>query len=299
MRGSSMNPPLSIPPKRYTLLAFFLLTFAISWAFWVPAALHSRGFISFPVPSTFPLAAFGPTLAALIFTAIFNRWGGLRVLLGRLFIWRVGVLWYVFALLYPAAVSLATTALYVLFGGEAPDFSNPPILRGYPLPPEVLEISPLVLLPFFFLTQLLISSPMGEEIGWRGYALPRLQTTRSALWVSVILGMLWQLWHVPKMVAEGMTLSEAFSLWGLLGAVAVTILFTWMFNNTRGSLLLVLLFHTSFNVTGAFLSGVDAPLLTLVPTWLIVGIVIAVAGPRYLSRKLPAQKNGTDQPAIP
>jgi membrane protease YdiL (CAAX protease family) len=209
-----MQPPFSIPPKRYSLLAFFLLAFGISWVFWVPTALDSRGLISFPVSSTFPLAAFGPTLAALILTTILGRWAGLRALLGRLFIWRVGVLWYVFALLYPPAISLATTALYVLFGGEAPDFSNPPILRGYPLPPEVLEIGPLVLLPIFFLTQLLISSPMGEEIGWRGYALPRLQATRSALMTSVILVVLWQLWHVPKMVAEGMTLSEAFSPWG-------------------------------------------------------------------------------------
>ena len=194
-------------------------------------------------------------------------------------------MWYVFALLYPPAISLATTALYILFGGEAPDFSNPPILRGYLLPPEVLRIGPLVLLPIFFLTQLLISSPMGEEIGWRGYALPRLQATRSALMTSVILGVLWQLWHVPKMVAEGMTLSEAFSPWGIFGAVAVTILFTWVYNNTKGSLLLALLFHTSLNVTGAFLTAVDASVLNLVLTWIVVGVIIAAAGPRYLSRK--------------
>ena len=291
-----MNSPISIPPKRYSLLAFFVLAFGISWAFWVPAALDNRGLISFPLPSTFPLAAFGPTLAALILTAILGRWSGLRALLGRLLIWRVSVMWYAFALVYPPAISLATTAFYVLFGGEAPGFSNPPILRGYPLPPEVLEMGPLVLLPFFFLTQLLISSPMGEEIGWRGYALPRLQATSIALMASVILGVLWQLWHVPKTIAEGMTLSEAFSPWGFLGAVAVAILFTWIYNNTGGSLLLVLLFHTSLNVTGAFLTAVDAPLLNLCLTWVVAGVVIAAAGQRNLTRKPFAGRGGSELP---
>ena len=68
-----MQPPLAIPPKRYSLLAFFVLAFGISWAFWVPAALDSRSLITFPVSSTFPLAAFGPTLAALILTTILAR----------------------------------------------------------------------------------------------------------------------------------------------------------------------------------------------------------------------------------
>jgi uncharacterized protein len=91
--------PLSRPPKRYSLLVFFVLAFGISWVFWVPAALDSRSLISFPVSSTFPLAAFEPTLAALVLTAIFGRWAGLPSLLVRLVIWRVGVMCYVFVLL--------------------------------------------------------------------------------------------------------------------------------------------------------------------------------------------------------
>ena len=190
-------------------------------------------------------------------------------------VWRVSILWYAFVLLYPVVLSLATTSLYVLFGGQAPDFADPPVLRVYPLPPELLKVGPLVLLPFVFLITLLISSPMGEEIGWRGYALPRLQANRSALTASVILGLLWGLWHLPRDLALGQ-----FSFWSLLGIVAVAILFTWVYNNTGGSLLLALLFHTSISVTGLFLSTVDPPLLSLALAWIVVGAVIAVAGLR-------------------
>ncbi len=240
-----MNAPISIPPKRYSLLSFFLLAFGISWAFWVPAALASRGLIPFPISATFPLTAFGPSLAAIVLVVITEGASGLRRLLGRLLVWRVNVLWYAFVLLYPAILSLATTGLYVLFGGQAPDYANPPVLRIYPLPPELLEVGPLVLLPFVFLLTLFISSPMGEEIGWRGYALPRLQAKRGALTASVLLGLLWGLWHLPLYLTRSHPLSGEFFGWYLLGVVAVAILFTWVYNNTRGSLLLALLFHTS------------------------------------------------------
>jgi membrane protease YdiL (CAAX protease family) len=130
-------------------------------------------------------------LAAVVLKLSGEGLRGLRRLLGRLFVWRVDVRWYLFALLWPAAISLATTAVYVLSGGGAPDFSNPPFLKVYPLPPELAAISPWPLLPLVFLQYVLFGSPMGEEIGWRGYALPRMQTEWSALRASIVLGFLW------------------------------------------------------------------------------------------------------------
>jgi membrane protease YdiL (CAAX protease family) len=197
----------------------------------------------------------------------------------------VGVRWYAFVLLFPAAVSLTTSALFVSFGGSAPDFAHPPVLHLYPLPPELLAVGPWPLLPFVFLQTLLLGSPMGEETGWRGYALPRLQATRSALWASVVLGVLWGLWHLPLFLTRGQPLSHEFFGWYLLGIVADAVLFTWVYNNTRGSLLLVLLFHASIAVTDLFIAPTEASaLLSIAVKWGVVAIVVATAGPIRLSR---------------
>lgn len=282
-----MNSPLQLPPKRRSLLAFFLLAFAWSWLFWVPIALASWGLLSFRLPSTLAalIGAFGPSLAAVVLTVFGEGTSGLHRLLGRLLIWRVGLRWYAFALLWPAVISLLTTALYVLSGGAAPDFANPPLLEVYPLPSGLSAIGPWPLLPFVFLQYLVFSSPMGEEIGWRGYALPRLQAARSALGASLALGLLWGVWHLPLYFTRGHPISEEFFGWFLLGIVADAVLFTWLYNSTGGSLFLAVLFHASIAVTGLFLSAANAtPLLGLALEWVFVGAIIAASGPACLSR---------------
>jgi len=231
------------------------------------------------------IGAFGPSLAAVVLTLPGEGLRGLRRLLGRLFVWRVDVRWYLFALLWPAVISLATTTVYVLSGGGVPDFSNPPYIEVYPLPPELAAIGPWPLMPFVFLQYVLLSSPMGEEIGWRGDALPRMQTAWSALRASLVLGFLWGLWHLPLYLTVGHPVSEEFFGWFLPGIVADAILFTWLYNSTGGSLLLAVLFHASIAVTGLFLTPAEAtPLLGLTLEWIFVGGVIAVTGPARLSR---------------
>jgi len=286
-----MSTSISVPPRPYALPAFFLLSFGIAWIVWLPAAAASWGLLPLQLPPALTglFGAFGPSLAAIILTSAGDGAPGLRQLLGRLLWWRAGIQWYAFVLFFPAAISLATSALYVSFGGSAPDFADPPVLRLYPLPPELSGVGPWPLLPFVFLQTLLFSSPMGEEIGWRGYALPRLQAGRSALRASLVLGLLWGLWHLPLYLTRGHPLSEEFFGWYLLGILADAILFTWVYNNTRGSLLLALLFHASIAVTGLFLAPAETtPLLGLALKWGVVAIVIATAGPACLSRRSTA-----------
>jgi len=286
-----MSPSISVPPRRYSLLAFFVLAFGISWIVWVPAAAASWGRLPLQLSPALTglFGAFGPSLAAIILTLASEGAPGLRRLLGRLLRWRAGVQWYAFVLVFPAAISLANSALYVLVGGSVPDFADPPVLHLYPLPPELSDIGPWVLLPFVFLQTLFFGSPMGEEIGWRGYALPRLQASRSALRASLILGLLWGLWHLPLFLTRGHPLSQEFFGWYVLGIVADAILFTWVYNNTRGSLLLALLFHASFIVTELFVASAEAtPLLSLTLEWSVVAIVVAMAGPVRLSRRSAA-----------
>jgi membrane protease YdiL (CAAX protease family) len=287
----SMTLSVNIPPKSRSLLVFFLLAFAISWIVWIPAALASHGLLSFQLsPSiTSLLGAFGPSAAALITTGVYDGRAGLCSLFRRLLTWRVGLQWYLFVLFWPALLSSAGTALAVLFGSSLPEFAQPPFVHLYPLPSDLSNVNPLLFLPFVFLQQTLIGSSMGEEIGWRGYALPRLEAHRNALCASAVLGIMWGVWHLPLWLTKGYPLAEEFLGWTLLGLVADSVLFTWVYNNTRESLLLALLFHTSIAITGLFLSSAEScAQIGLALKWSVVVVVIFAFGSEHLSHKATA-----------
>jgi membrane protease YdiL (CAAX protease family) len=274
--------------KSNPLVMFGLLAFGISWGVWIPLAVASYGLIDLPISPTLLtlLGAFGPSLAAILLTATTEQWAGVRRLLGRLLIWRVGIQWYLFVLVWPAALSLLTTAVHLVLGEPAPDFTHPPLLDLYPLPPELATNGWWVLVPFIIVQQLLLSSPMGEEIGWRGYAQPRLQARTSPLVASIVLGLIWSVWHLPLYFTPGHPLFNASFGWLPLGLIPTTILFTWVFNHTRGSLLLALLFHAAINLTDLFLAETATfPPISAALTWLVALLVIGIgAGARRARR---------------
>jgi membrane protease YdiL (CAAX protease family) len=206
-------------------------------AAWLPATLASRGLLGWELPPELSrlLGTFGPSLAALLVTAATSGRRGLRALLARLAIWRVGVGWYAVALLWPAAHSLATTGVHVLLGAAPPDFAQPPVLWLYPAPPELFAAGSWPLLPFVFIQSLLSSSSLGEEPGWRGFALPRLQARFGALGASLVLGVLWGVWHLPLALTRGDPTEGTFSGWYLLGSTGDAVLYTWLFNATGGA----------------------------------------------------------------
>jgi uncharacterized protein len=282
-----MDSSITITARPRSVVVFFLLAFGISWAVWIPAALGSYGLIS-PQVSFAPsplLGAFGPFIAALITTAIFDGRAGFGSLFKRFLVWRVSILWYLFVLFWPAIFSLIKTSIAVLMGAAIPDFSQPPFVTLYPIPAEVKNAVPFIaFLPFVFLQQMLLGSSMGEEPGWRGYALPRLQAGQNSLRASLILGLLWGIWHLPKWLTKGDPMQQGSLGWEVLGLMATTVLFTWVFNNTKGSLLLALLFHTSIAVTTLFLAAAEVPPgLTVILNWSLVAIVIAAFSPARLS----------------
>jgi uncharacterized protein len=279
---------LALPAKRIHLVAFFLLAFALSWSVWIPAALASRGLFPLQLSPllTSVLGTFGPSLAALIVLSVTSGTQGVGSLLRRLLLWRVGLQWYAFVLLWPALLSLAASGLAVLFGGPAPDFAHPPVLRFASLPPEAQGIGLLVLLPIAFLQQFFLGSSMGEELGWRGYALPRLQARHSALLASIILGLLWGLWHLPLFLTQGDSRASVSLGWWLAGIVLAPIIYTWVYNHTQGSLLIVLLLHTTTALTSSFLSSAaTAPMFEVVVQLFVVSILVLVTGPTSLSRQ--------------
>lgn len=255
--------------RRYPLIIFFVLAYAFSW--W-PWPLYILGL----APS--PIIGFGPFLAAIVVLALTAGKGGVVALLRRMVRWRVRPVWYAAALLLPVAIPLGATMLNVLLGARPPSSAE---LGAWPN-----------LVPTFFL--LLLVPGIGgawEEPGWRGYALPYLQAGRSALVASLILGVVWAFWHLPLMVDGAIPWSD------LAYVLVQTVVYTWLFNNTGGSVLLVMLFHTMNNVISggffhAMFSGADwvRQGWLLVALWCAVAaIVVVVNGPEHLSRKYPRQ----------
>jgi membrane protease YdiL (CAAX protease family) len=256
--------------RRHPLITFFVLAYALSWWAWI---LYALGV------SPNPIASFGPFLAALVVLALTEGKAGIGRLFRRMVRWRVAPIWYAVALLLPAVLAGIAAALNVLLGAQPP---SPAQLGAWP-----------GLLPTFALV-LLIPGVGGawEEPGWRGYAVPRLQRGRSALVASLILGVLIAGWHLPLMVAGQIHYSD------IVLILAAMIVVNWVFNNAKGSVLIVMLLHAANNtVSGSYFSpmfiGADSVrqswLLALV--WGVMAIlVIAVAGPANLSRKYRKQE---------
>lgn len=271
--------------RRYPLLAFFLIAFLISWAVLLPEAAAEQGWLGTHVPQPlFILAGYGPALAAVLVSVVSQGRQGLRSLLGRVLIWRVGVLWYLVALFLPAVFLLAALGIHLALGG-AVDWGVRPILE---MAPE--GVNPWLLLLPALLAQALIV--FGEELGWRGFALPRLQSKDNALIASLIIGVIWGVWHLPMAFAPaaGAAVSQVPLLWFGVDILASAFIFTWIFNNARGSLLLALLFHASNNTAAVFLpifSTIqdDFRLFTIIAglRW-AAALIIVIFGGSYFAR---------------
>jgi membrane protease YdiL (CAAX protease family) len=252
--------------RRHPLVTFFLLVFILTWVVWVPRA------------SGVPLGAVGqawtwvPAIAALLAAALTGGGGALRELGSRLVRWRVGWQWYLVVILGPAAFSLAVAGVYTLLGGSWAEAAPPALLEG-----------PLLFLPLFLLI-LTLTDGLGEELAWRGFALPRMLTRYNALAASLILGVIWALWHLPLLWTEGNGMFHQPVWLLLLDITAKSVLFTWVFLHTRGSVLIAMLFHGATNL---FLVSPDVastgdltlPLLAAVAKWALVVVLLLVAGP--------------------
>jgi len=260
------------------LFHFFILSFGISWICWIPSSLASYGWNTRILPDSISglLGAFGPSLAAVFISYFSIGNQSLNRLIKRFTIWRIPVKWVVFVFFWPAFLSFFATWLYHLIGGRLPDFSHPPVMNLYPIPTEIKEIGPWPLLPVIFFQNLFLGSAMGEEMGWRGFALPRLQQKLNPLFASLVLGIIWAIWHVPLYFNANHPLYETFWGWTFLGTIADAIIFTWVFNKTRGSLIPVLLLHASIATTGLFISttGPHNLISLLCKGMVVLGIII-------------------------
>ena len=238
--------------RRHPIITFFILTYAIGW-----------GCIPF-----WTFQAGSPFIAALIVIPLTRGVAGLKELGLRIIRWRVRWYWYALAIGMPLAVIGLTVGLNVALGASAPSLA------------QYSSVSTILLV---FGTKLINpgDGPLGEEPGWRGFALPGLQSSLTPLVSTLILGVLVTVWHVPLLFLEEGLLRPQIVVGFLLGTVAVTFWYTWLFNHTGGSVLLSIVSHSvqgTITIGGFWAGGTDfarANLLTGL-VWLAVAIGLVV-----------------------
>lgn len=268
--------------KQYPILAFVFLAYTLTWPFLILEVLASYQIISFELPMPLMiLQGFMPGLAAIIVTGLISGRAGIRALLRKLLIVRVGFRWHTFAVFSLAAVCVAAIALNNLLGTSAVPFlsTKMPPFSG----PVELLVSIVVLLIFSAIFN-------SEELGWRGFALPRLQSKYNALTSSLILSVPWLFFHLPLFFKQGSSQADSSFIAYGIGIMAQTVIFTWMYNNTRGSVLLATLLHAASNTwTQIFSINSDATnhflawMMTL--TLVIVAVIVTItSGAQNLSR---------------
>lgn len=248
---SATSSPLKRLIRGHPLVAYFVLALGGSWLTLLPLLLGRDGLGLFPYRfgaagqfyALLPTFT-GPLLASYVVTALTSGKAGMRALLHRYVQWRVGVQWYFAALFAGFLIWLVGTS--VLLTGE-PLFA----LIAYPS---------LLLSVYLGYLPLLIVFAFGEETGWRGFALPRLQQRYGPLRGSLILAVLHGLWHIPALLVPGFISASVLSLPFIVGWIATvicgTFLYAWIFNHTRGSLLIAILVHAGgFNASSSLISA--------------------------------------------
>jgi uncharacterized protein len=240
---------------RYPLTFYFLIAYTFAWLVWVPLALSEdgAGVLSYRSPvgasASIAIASFGPFFSAFIMTGIIEGREGIGRLLRRCVLWRVELRWYLFTLI--GLPMILVLGVIVLPGAMAS-------FKGFAS--LVASLPGLILIVY-----VLFHGPVGEEPGWRGFALPRLQRLYGPLVGSLILGPLWALWHLPLFWVPAWNFPPTLVNIGMfvIASIPFTIIMTWVFNNTKGSVLIAILLHGTFDMTFVILNQLfTAPIVT-------------------------------------
>jgi membrane protease YdiL (CAAX protease family) len=217
--------------KKYGVLVFFGLTFVCAWTLWGLAHPEvQRQFGLKLSPELLLLAGtFVPSALAL---ALSSKHGGAKKLISALFRWRIHGLWYAFAVLGPPILMFASTASHVALGGAWPDYPD-------------ADRWPLVALNL--LAVLFLGGPLGEELGWRGYALPRLSSQFGLVGAGALVGLVWAVWHLPLFMLPNSPQGDL-SFWLFaLQAIALSLIMAVLWQEADQSIILPVLMHASVN----------------------------------------------------
>lgn len=264
--------------KHHALLCFFSLAFLISWSFSIPLALARAGLVS-PAPpfAIHYLASIGPLLAAVIVTWVCDGPAGAKHLIAGLGRWRGSLRWLLVCVGAPIGLFALAVGWAYAENGRVPDLR---LLGDVDYLPH-LGIAGAVCL-------WLLTYGVGEEVGWRGFALPRLQRRHSALAASLLLSIAWAAWHLPAFFYRdtymAMGLAAGFPTM-FVSLAAAAIVFTWIFNSTHGSLLMVTIFHALFDLLSVSEAGGPAAAAIMSAAVMVAAVLIVLRyGTANLSR---------------
>jgi CAAX protease family protein len=249
--------------RRFPLAAYFILVFGVLLLLFLALRATAPPVVAVLVGSWLP------NVIAVVVTGMAEGRQGLGALFGRVVQWRFGLQWYAAALLGPAAVAFVTVGLYALLGHPVPDFA----------PAEAL-------LPIALMS--LVAGATGEELGWRGMALPRLQIRWNVLVSGLVLGVLWGLYHLPAWWMPGTPQAGAPFTAFMLCVVPFNLFISWVFNHAGGSLIAAFLAHFGFNLIVNVTGILAIPDLTwlLAIVWWGVAIAIAACDRGHFTRRV-------------
>jgi membrane protease YdiL (CAAX protease family) len=259
--------------RRHPIITFFALTYAIGW-----------GLIPF-----WTFQAGSPFIAALIVIPLTQGLSGLKQLGLRMIRWRVRWYWYVVAIGVPLAVIGLTAGLNVALGASVPSLAGVGSVTTVLMMFAVRLVNPG-------------DGALGEEPGWRGVALPGLQSTLSPLVSTVILGVLVTGWHVPILFLEDGLLQPSIIVGYLLGSFAVTFFYTWLFNHTGGSVFMSIVSHSAqgtIQIGALWPAGADLAQANLLFGVVASAVAIGLVVFDWKSWRGPAATETTTPQAMP
>lgn len=224
--------------KKNNVWVFLLVAYGFSWLFWIPDALIAQGLWDAPeglknfLAGPVNLGPWGPFVAAIVVTFGYQGSQGVKDLLRRGLMTRLGKWWWVILLIFPVLIG-GSLFLSMLFGESIPE-----------MPALAQPIGLVIAFVFIFF----LGGPLQEEFGWRGYAFENLRNQYNALTAAIIAGLMWGLWHLPLFFVPRAEFYYNRPVWGLLlTTTLVGIILAWFYANTNGSVFAAMLGHTMFN----------------------------------------------------
>lgn len=302
--------------RRHPISTFFALALGLAWIGWIPYGAYRAGLLTHPVPAEVPMfSQYGPFVAALIMSAVMAGAAGPLDLLKRMVHWKVGVGWWLFALLVTPLAGCVIWAAHMQLGWSEPDLSKlhewwqaraESMSQGGPNVVEPVPQTSIGLLSW--LTEVTAGGPIGaalvwaamalgnggvsEEPGWRGFMQPQLENHMNALKAALLTGLFWGLWHFGPdswmLLFRGDPFAFALPLGTAWESMPLAVLFAVLYNNTR-SILLCIVFHAAVNTTfniGYMIWPSDPFYIRFMEYglvfWFMAGILVLIFGARHL-----------------